>query len=548
MTENTLYYGDNLEILRRYIPDESVDLIYLDPPFNSNATYNVLFAEQNGDRSAAQIKAFGDTWQWNEESVHAYSLVVEGGGKVADALRAFYYLLGDSNMMAYLAMMAPRLVELHRVLKQTGSLYLHCDPTASHYIKILLDAIFGPERFRNEITWKRTFAHGNSGHTYGNIADILFWYTKTDRYSWNQPFCPLDPSYIKSKYRFHDPDGRIYRKVTLRNPGPRPNLHYPYTALDGVTYQPHPNGWSWSLEKMQQADREGRLVYPSKTGGNLEYKQYLDASSGTRVSNIWDDIPPINSQAAERLGYPTQKPEALLDRILQASSNPGDVVLDPFCGCGTAVSSAQKLGRRWIGIDITHLAVGLIKRRLQDSYGEAIRECYQVIGEPTTIEEAEELAREDPFQFQCWALGLVGARNADPKKGADHGIDGHLYFHDEGWGKTKEVILSVKAGKPTADHIRVLQSVVERERAQIGVMITMHEPTKVMLAEAAGGGYYHSPFTQTDHPKIQILTIEDLFNHRRIDIPIASQQNATYKQAPRRKKAEKAEQLVLAEK
>ncbi|MBN1889644.1 MAG: hypothetical protein JW850_16730, partial [Thermoflexales bacterium] len=428
MTQNTLFYGDNLAILREYIQDTSVDLVYLDPPFNSNRSYNVLFRDESGLAAPAQIQAFDDAWHWTIDTERVYNqLATQTNAPVVAMTGALRQFIGANQMMAYLVMMAARLVELHRVLKPTGSLYLHCDPTASHYLKIVLDAIFGAQNYRNEIVWKRTFAHGNVGRNYGSISDIIFWYTKTETYTWNQPFEPLDSRYIEKYYRYSDPNGRRWRTVTLRNPGPRPNLHYPYTALNGITYQPHPNGWSWSPERMRQADKDGKLVYPSKPGGALMYKQYLDTSPGARVSNIWDDIPPIGAQAAERLGYPTQKPLALLERIIQASSNPGGVVLDPFCGCGTAVAAAEKLGRKWLGIDVTHLAVALQKYRLEQMFP-GIQ--FQVVGEPQDVGSARHLAQTDRYQFQWWALSLVRARpmgeqgGKKGKKGADSGIDG----------------------------------------------------------------------------------------------------------------------------
>jgi SAM-dependent methyltransferase len=241
----------------------------------------------------------------------------------------------------------------------------------------------------------------------------------------------------------------------------------------------------------------------------------------------------ISSQSAERLGYPTQKPEALLERIISASSNEGDLVLDPFCGCGTTIAVAQRLNRQWIGIDITHLAITLMKHRLRDAFGEEIAKTYQTIGEPTSLPDAETLAAEDPYQFQWWALGLVGARPVEQKKGSDKGIDGRLYFHDEvEGGKTKQVILSVKAGNTNVAHLRDLRGVVEREQAEIGVLITMQEPTQPMRAEAAGAGFYHSPGWNKDYPKLQILTVAELLEGKGIDMPPLGQVNRTFKKAP----------------
>lgn len=527
MHENLLYYGDNLDVLRRYVPSDSVDLVYLDPPFNSNQDYNVLFAEQDGTRAAAQIKAFGDTWRWDQGSAHAYEEIVESGpDRVAQVMRAFRTFVGESDMMAYLAMMAPRLVELHRVLKETGSLYLHCDSTASHYLKILLDAVFGPDRFRTEIIWKRTSAHSNAARRFGDQSDSILYYAKGKKFIFNLQYAPYSEKYIKSHYCYVDPDGRRYTTRDMRNPGRRPNLHYEYKG-----YKPHPNGWSVSLEKMQELDAAGRLYFPTSKDGRIRLKLYLDDMPGTSIGNIWDDIPPINSRAAERLGYPTQKPEALLERILLASSKEGDVVLDPFCGCGTAVSVAQRLNRRWIGIDITHLAISLIRKRLFEAYGRD-HVNFEVIGEPKTLPDARALAEQDRHQFQYWALGLVGAGGSgERKKGADRGIDGRLRFHDQPGGKTKEIIFSVKSGHVHARDVRELSDVVRRESAQIGVLLTLEEPTRPMRTEAATGGFYKSPWG--DHPRIQILTIADLLDGRGVDFPGLTGANVTFRRAPR---------------
>jgi site-specific DNA-methyltransferase (adenine-specific) len=531
---NTLYYGDNLDILTRYIEDESVDLVYLDPPFNSARSYNVLFAEHDGTRAAAQIRVFEDTWQWDEAAASAYEATVESGGRVAEAMRAFRVFLKDSDMLAYLSMMAPRLKELSRVLKSSGSLYLHCDPTASHYLKLLLDGVFGPERFLNEITWKRTHSHGNVGRNFGSICDTILVYTKGADYKWRQQYVAFPEDYIEQTFKGRDPDGRRWQSVTLRNPGVRPNLHYPYTASNGITYTPHPNGWSCDLERMQRYDRENRLHFPSSPTGALRLKMYLDESAGIRLQNLWDDIPAIGSQAAERLGYPTQKPEALLDRIIASSTDERDVVLDPFCGCGTTIASAQRLKRRWVGIDITHLAINLIRTRLRDSYGDAAK--FVVIGEPTTVEDAQELAKTDQYQFQWWALGLVGARPVEQKKGADKGIDGRLYFHEEGGrGRdTRSAIFSVKAGHVTSSQVRDLVGVLTREKAELGVLISFEEPTRDMRKEAASAGFYESPWGK--HPKVQLLTVHELLEGRAVDMPRTAGTNRTFKAAPKAKR------------
>jgi site-specific DNA-methyltransferase (adenine-specific) len=531
VTKNVLYYGDNLDVLRRHVKDEAVDLVYLDPPFKSNQDYNILFAERNGSKSKAQIKAFEDTWQWDQGAALAYQEVVEIGGKVSETMQGFMKVLGHSDMMAYLSMMAPRLLELRRVMKKTGSIYLHCDPTASHYLKILMDAIFGAVNFGNEITWKRTFSHGNVGRNFGSVCDIILWYTKSEKYAWNQLYAPFSDEYIQRTFKYKDSDGRHWQSVTLRNPGPRPNLHYLYKASNGITYHPHPNGWSCDIERMQQYDRENRLHFPTIPTGALRLKMYLDESPGIKIQNLWEDIPPIGAQAAERLGYPTQKPEALLERIIKASSNEGDTVLDPFCGCGTTISVAQKLKRHWIGIDITHLAITLIKHRLHDAFEKSV--SYQVMGEPVSLPDAQVLAKQDPYQFQWWALGLVGARPVEQKKGSDRGIDGRLYFHDDpASGKTKQIILSVKAGHTNVAHVRDLRGVIEREKAEIGVLISMEEPTKPMRTEAAGAGFYDSPWGKR-FPRLQVLTVGELLEGGGIEYPPPSQVNVTFKKAPK---------------
>jgi DNA modification methylase len=532
---NKLYYGDNYEVLQRYVKDESVDLVYLDPPFNSRQDYNVLFAEKDGSQSSSQIRAFEDTWEWNIDAQRSYEHVVEQGGRVADALCAFKTFLFNSDMMAYLAMMAPRLVELRRVLKDTGSIYLHCDPTASHYLKILMDAVFGPQLFRNEIIWKRADPKGHAFTRFPSSHDVILSYGRGTATTWNTQYRGYDEDYIQSHYSsIEEETGRHYTLSDCTNPNRnRPNLTYEWKGVTKV--------WRWTKERMQRAHDEGRIVYTKS--GAPRYKRYLDEMMGTVVTTVWDDIPFINSQAQERLGYPTQKPEALLERILKASSNEGDLVLDPFCGCGTTVQVAQRLNRRWIGIDITHLAIGLIKKRLFDAFGPEIKSTYDVIGEPTDYQGAAALAAEDKYQFQWWALGQVGARPADQKKGADRGIDGRLYFHDDDSGKSKQIIFSVKAGHVTVPQVRDLRGVLEREKAQIGVFLSFEEPTRPMLKEAAEAGFYKSgPLDELVYARIQILTIQQILDGKQPEYP--ARRDATFRKAPRSRPAA-AENLNL---
>ena len=565
MDSNSLYYGDNLDILRRYVEDESADLIYLDPPFNSNQTYNVLFQEKDGSQSASQIKAFGDTWHWDETAARSYEAAVEAGGQVAEAMRAFRKLLGTNDMLAYMSMMAPRLVELRRVLKPTGSLYLHCDPTASHFLKLLMDAVFGSANFRTEIIWKRTSAHSDTKQgrkQHGRIHDVLLFYTKTDDWNWNPVYTEYDSEYVEDFYRFVEPGTeRRYQKGDLTAAKPGGDTSYEWRVkrqvdtewladLDDEWERPIPGWeykgvtpyqgryWAYSKEGMREFALEGRLVY--SRNGMPRYKRYLDEMPGVPLQDLWGDIRPIAAQAAERLGYPTQKPVALLERIIQASSNDGDVVLDPFCGCGTTIAAAQKLDRRWIGIDITQLAISLIRYRLGDSFGKDCR--FEVIGEPTSLPDAAALAKQDPYQFQWWTLGLVGARPIEQKKGADRGIDGRKYFHDEGrGGKTKQIIFSVKAGKVTVSQVRDLVGVIHREEAQIGAFLSLDPPTPPMRKEAASVGFYESPWGK--HPRIQLLTIEDLLGGKSIDYPQAT--DVTFKKALRVRSNPSEKQKIL---
>jgi DNA methylase len=449
---------------------------------------------------------------------------VEAGGKVSEVMQAFRTFLGDSNLMAYLAMMAPRLIELRRALKSTGSIYLHCDSTASHYLKMLMDAVFGPESFRNEIVWKRSHAHSDArqgAHHFGRVTDSILFYGKSDSGVWNPLFVPYDEAYVARDYRRADPDGRRYRIGDLSGPGgaAKGNPHY---EVLGVTRY-----WRYSKEKMEELIRQGRVIQ-TRPGAVPQYKRYLDEMPGVAVQNLWADVPILNNRSKESLGYATQKPEALLERIIAASSNEGDVVLDPFCGCGTTIAAAQKLNRRWIGIDITILAISLIRYRLADIYGGSAE--YEVVGEPVSLPDAAQLAHDDPYQFQWWALGLVGARPVEGKKGADKGIDGRIYFHEGDTAKTKQIVLSVKAGHVTASHLRDLHGVLEREKAEIGVLLCMDEPTTPMRKECASAGFYTSPWGK--HARLQMLTVEDLLTGKTIDRPPA-QTSVTFKRAPK---------------
>jgi len=538
INKNTLFYGDNLPILQEYIPDESIDLIYLDPPFNSSRSYNVLFRDESGKEADAQITAFEDTWHWGEDAERTYrDIVQDASSSVASMIGAVRGFIGTNQMMAYLTMMTARLIELHRVLKPTGSIYLHCDPTASHYLKIVMDTIFGAEYFRNEITWKRSGAHSDvkqGRKAYGNIVDNLLYYTKSDEYTFNPQFTEYDEEYVRKNYDNTDPDGRRWKSSDLSGPGGAAKGNPQYEFLGVTRY------WRFSKENMERLLAEGR-IHQSNPNAVPRMKHYLDEMPGVSLQNIWDDIPPIGAQAAERLGYPTQKPIALLERIVQASSNDGDLILDPFCGCGTAIAAAQKLNRQWLGIDITHLSIALMKYRLKDSFGLIEKKDYAVVGEPESIDGARQLAKDDRYQFQWWALSLVQAKPLggesgarEGKKGFDKGIDGVINFVNEK-GKTERVLIQVKSGHVKSGDIRDLRGVLDREESAIGVFITLEEPSRDMTTEAVSSGYYHSQTWGKDYPRIQILTVDELLNGKEIEMPPDSSRQ-TFKQTKRVKK------------
>ncbi len=503
---NKLYYGDNLTVLRESIADESVDLIYLDPPFNSNASYNVLFKAPSGEQSAAQIEAFEDTWHWNESAERAFDEVVTGPHSDASImLKAMRSALGENDMMAYLAMMAVRLIELHRVLKPTGSLYLHCDPTASHYLKILLDAIFDPTNFGNEIIWKRQNAKGLAFTRFARDHDIILRVTKSDEWTWNAQYGPHDPAYLEAFYKFEEPKTkRRYRLADLTNPNKnRPNLTYEFLGVTRV--------WRWTRERMEEAYKSG-IVIQTKPGTVPVLKRYLDEQEGTPIDDVWIDIPQATAQ--ERMGYPTQKPLILLERVISASSNEGDVVLDPFCGCGTTVHAAQKLNRQWLGIDVTHLAIALVERRLREAFP-GIR--FEVHGVPKDHAGARDLAERDKHEFQKWIVATIeGQPYKGGKKGMDRGIDGYLHFRDAD-KKPQFAVISVKGGGIKSGDVRDLKGTMEREKAALGLFLSLNEPTREMIREAASAGFYETAGMKV--PRIQILTAAEILEGKRPQVP-----------------------------
>ncbi len=532
ISENTLYYGDNLKVLREYLPNESIDLIYLDPPFNSNRNYNVLFKDESGTDSEAQITAFEDTWHWNAIAQHTYDeLRQHASDHVSKMIESLHDFIGANQMMAYLVMMAARLVELHRILKSTGSLYLHCDPTASHYLKIILDTIFGFDQCRAEIIWKRTSAH-SSANRHGPVHDTILLYSKSSVYTWNQQYQPYDEEYIETFFHNLDANGRRWKSTDITGAGIRNGeTGKIWRGIDITAKGRH---WFVPPVELNNLDSQGLIYWPQKSDGMPRLKQYLEDMKGIPLQDIWNDIQPISAHAKERLGYPTQKPLALLERIISASSNPGDLVLDPFCGCGTTIAAAQKLGRRWIGIDITHLSIALQNYRLQEMFPDC---KFKVVGEPRDIGSARQLAQDDRYQFQWWALSLVRAKplggqegSKTGKKGSGKGIDGVITFIDDAYDKSKRVLIQVKSGHVKSGDIRDLVGTVQRENAAIGVFITLEPPSRDMITEAVSAGSYHSPGWNSDYPRIQILTIADLLKGARVQMPM---QYGTFKQSRR---------------
>lgn len=527
---NKLYYGDNLGILREHIADESVDLVYLDPPFNSNATYNVLFRSPEGKESPAQIEAFDDTWHWSEVAEDAYWQVLKGpntdAARMLEAMRGF---LGENDMMAYLAMMAVRLIELHRVLKKTGSLYLHCDPTASHYLKILLDAIFGKKCYVNEIIWCRANAHNFKTRYWPRQHDVILLYGKDRNPTINPQYEPYGPEQLK-RYKV-DENGRLYTGQDLTVSLVRRLRQFEWR---GVTPPAH-RSWGASKEQLEAWLAEGKILLRKDGKPRLDgLKVYLDETKGKQVGTVWDSIDRVKNTSGERLGYPTQKPVALLERIISASSNEADVVLDPFCGCGTTVHAAQKLNRQWIGIDVTHLAIGLIERRLRDAFGKDAQ--FETVGVPQDIGAAKALAEKDKHEFEKWAISLIP--DAQPfrsgKKGADTGIDGIVYLKT-GKTKTDKAIVEVKGGAVSVDQIHKLKSVIDREKALAGIFVTLNPPTKPMEKEAAAAG-----FSETDYgriPRIQILTIDEILTFKKTPrLPVVD--SSAFRKARREEKAD----------
>lgn len=510
---NTLFYGDNLARLQK-MKGHSVDLIYLDPPFNSKQTYNLIYKTMTGKPVPEQAEAFFDAWEMDAEKQKIArsipELMREQG--VEDQYIHFWRLWIDSlkgakaPLLAYLVYMVHRLIYMRPILRDTGSIYLHCDPTASHYIKVMMDGIFGHENFRNEIIWKRTSAH-SSARRYGPVHDVIFFYSKTERYTWNKSFTAYGDDYVRD--RFKRGEERPWKDADLTGSGTRNGeTGQVWRGFDVTAKGRH---WAYPPSVLDQMDIEGRIYWPKKHGGWPREKKWLDQTKGIPLQDVWTDISPVNSQATDRLGYPTQKPVELMKRIILASSNPGDVVFDPFCGCGTSIYAAHETGRRWLGCDIAILAVRIIREVLAERYRLAEGTHYAVDGIPLSVDAALELAQKDKFQFQHWAVERTGGFPMR-KKVADQGIDGRLYF--EAGGGLKSMVVSVKAGSTGPEHIRELRGVLEREAdAALAGFICLHDATKGMRTEAAAAGMYS--YKGVDYPRVQILTIADILVGKR---------------------------------
>jgi DNA modification methylase len=528
----TLYYGDNLTIMQEKMGKLGmVDLIYLDPPFKSDTGYNLLYHKYTERPVPEQAEAFKDTWELDAtklnlaKSMPVFMRQYDVPDYFVEFWRMWMNALVDTNphLLAYLTYMVQRIVVMKGILKPTGSLYLHCDPTASHYIKIMLDAIFGHNNFRNEIIWKRTGSHGGSKR-WGPIHDTIFFYTKSDKYTWNKVFQEYDPEYLKQFYRFNDERGQ-YRLVTLTGAGTRTgDSGKPWRDVD-----PTESGRHWAVpmkalraaypdkdlselstqEKLDLLDKAGLIYWPTR-GSVPQQKRYANENPGVPLQDIITDIGPLSSQSEERLGFQTQKPTLLLDRIIQASTNPGDMVFDPFCGCGTTIYSAVKNNRRWIGCDIAILPIRLVRERLTEVYRQVEGVNFEVDGIPVSIEQAEELFNRDPIQFQHWFVERVDGFPMQ-KKVADRGIDGRVYFEVD--GDLKEVILSVKGGHLRPSDVRDLRGVMEREKAPMAALLTLREPTRAMRQEAASAGLYE--YRGLSYERIQILTVRDVFEGKR---------------------------------
>ncbi|HKC65064.1 MAG TPA: DNA methyltransferase [Pyrinomonadaceae bacterium] len=528
MQQNLLYYGDNLDVLRRHIHDETVDLCYIDPPFNSKRNYNQIY-NNIGQEDHAQAQAFVDTWTWDDHANDCLGQILTNVNAVQtpqsiDLIYGLDKVLGRGSLFAYLVNMTVRIAEIRRVLKPTGSFYLHCDPTASHYLKLICDSIFVSQGgdFKSEIIWKRSSAHSDTKQgrrQHGRIHDVILFYVKGNNWIWNPIYTPYDEDYANQMYKYTEPKtGRRYGLFDLTGPGGAAKGN-PQFEIMGVTRY-----WRFSEAKVRELIEQGRIVQMAP-GSVPRQKRYLDEMPGIPLQDVWTDIYPIGAQAAERLGYPTQKPESLLERIIGSSSNEGDTVLDAYCGCGTTTSVAQRLKRRWIGIDITYQSISLVLRRLEKAFGKKVLGQITLNGIPRDVESAVALAhkKDDRVrkEFEKWAVLTYTNNRAiiNDKKGADRGIDGTAYFMTSKKDNAK-IVFQVKSGHVGRSVIATLRGDMEREKAAMAVLITLEKPSHVMVEEAKAAGTYHHEMMGRSYDRIQIVTIKEIIQQdARLDVP-----------------------------
>ena len=491
--------------------DETVDLIYLDPPFNSKADYNMLFKSPDDQMAESQILAFEDTWHWGPASEVYYDGLLAADTSISSVIHGLVAALGKNDMTAYLVMMTIRLAELHRVLKPSGSIYLHCDPTASHYLKVVMDAVFGTENFRNEIVWDRVRGLSSISKNFRKAHDIILRYAKTSGYVFANQYMAKDDKYAK-QFDKKDDVGN-YTSAKLLVSGKRNGESgKPWRGIDPNTHGKSGSHWLYKQETLERLDHQGRVLWPKKSGGVPRFRYYLHESRGVKVTDVWTDVPAIESNSRESLGFQTQKPLLLLERIINASSKEGDTVLDPFCGCGTAIEAAQKLNRRWVGIDMTHLAIGLIEKRMHDAFGITVK----VNGAPNDMEGARDLARRNKLQFEHWAVMRIPKMTPNKKQVGDRGVDGTGYIQLP--DRTAKVVMSVKGGdNVNPSMVRDLGGTMEAESANMGILVLLVEPTRKMKEAAAKHGLFSTPLT--DYPKLQIWTIREYFDGIMLRLP-----------------------------
>jgi DNA modification methylase len=540
---NALYYGDNLEVLRSKIKDESVDLCYIDPPFNSKRTYNQIYTNI-GQEDKAQAQAFVDTWVWDDRAKDGYQQIIsnhEGrfSSQTIDLITGLRHVLKEGSLLAYLVSMTLRAVEIHRVLKQTGSFFLHCDPTSSHYLKLVLDGIFcsAGGDFLGEIVWRRTASHMTTKR-WPRLHDVLLHYCKdASSIVFNPTRVAPDEDWVRREYRHEDERGRYSLDNLTGADTTNGPSGMPWRGVDPKEIGAGRH-WRYVPETLDRLDSEGRIYWPKK-GKYPKLKQYLAESGGAAVGDVWTDIPVIGRTAAERLGYPTQKPEALLERIIRSASKDGDLVLDAYCGCGTTIAVAQKLNRRWIGMDITYQSISLVLKRLEKDFGKAVVETVNLDGIPKDIESASALAhkKDDRLrkEFEKWAVLTYTDNRAviNDKKGADKGIDGIAYIlTDE--AEAVRMLLQVKSGNVSRGDVAKLRGDMEREGAKLGTLITLQKPSQPMKQEAKTASSFHNPLTGKSVDRIAIVTIQDIIERgARLTVPVSMEGLWKAKQAKR---------------